>query len=216
MGRKVLDRIALTCAHCAQGFSIPGSKAIAYPSRKNSVTRYCSAKCYNLAKTKPTPMFNCEHCGKETAYKKNLKANGNLGSYNYKQRFCSQSCAAKAQKRVSKGFADKNGYRVIYANGMQEFEHRLVMEKVLGRKLILGESVHHKDGNRQNNNPANLELWSKVQPAGQRVEDKIVWAIKLLQQYPDLARSQGFALVNMNVGVSEVIRAMKPNLRLVA
>ena len=38
-------------------------------------------------------------------------------------------------------------------------EHdRLLMERKLGRKLKYNETVHHKDGDRQNNDPANLEL----------------------------------------------------------
>lgn len=37
-------------------------------------------------------------------------------------------------------------------------EHRLVMEQTLGRFLEEHEIVHHKDGNRQNNDISNLEL----------------------------------------------------------
>lgn len=37
-------------------------------------------------------------------------------------------------------------------------EHVLVMEKHLGRYLRTGEVVHHKDGNRQNNEISNLRL----------------------------------------------------------
>lgn len=43
------------------------------------------------------------------------------------------------------------------ANGYV-LEHRLVMGKKIGRPLRSDESVHHKDGNRQNNDPSNLQL----------------------------------------------------------
>lgn len=39
-------------------------------------------------------------------------------------------------------------------------EHRYVMEQIIGRLLEKTESVHHKDGNKYNNLPDNLELLS--------------------------------------------------------
>lgn len=40
-------------------------------------------------------------------------------------------------------------------------EHRLVMERALGRLLEPGEVVHHKDGNPANNSLSNLQLFSE-------------------------------------------------------
>jgi hypothetical protein len=50
---------------------------------------------------------------------------------------------------VSHHLADVRGYA---------YEHRLVAEEKLGRRLLPGEQVHHLDGNRQNNDPANVEV----------------------------------------------------------
>lgn len=51
-----------------------------------------------------------------------------------------------------------NGYRHGQINGIRDYEHRRIMERVLGRKLRKGETVHHKDGDKLNNSIDNLEV----------------------------------------------------------
>ncbi len=68
----------------------------------------------------------------------------------------------------------------------QILEHRLVMEQAIGRRLLRCEVVHHKDGNRSNNDLSNLELWSSSHPYGQRVRDKLAWARDIVRLYDSL------------------------------
>jgi hypothetical protein len=37
-------------------------------------------------------------------------------------------------------------------------EHRTIAEQKIGRKLKPGEIVHHKDHNKRNNDPENIEV----------------------------------------------------------
>jgi hypothetical protein len=84
----------------------------------------------------------------------------------------------------------KAGYVMVRAPGHPRagtspyvFDHILVAEELLGRYLFGGESVHHRNGVRDDNRPENLELWTRPQPSGIRVDDAIAWAKAILDRY---------------------------------
>lgn len=92
----------------------------------------------------------------------------------------------KRQPKVSKGYINKNGYRVVNYAGRSLLEHRLAMEQILGRSLTDVERVHHRNGIRTDNRPENLELWVLNQCPGQRASDLVPWARQIISQYGDL------------------------------
>jgi hypothetical protein len=87
--------------------------------------------------------------------------------------------------------ADLNGYILwkdmshpqASANGTV-LQHRVVMSEQIGRPLKPSESVHHRNGKRDDNRIENLELWTSMQPSGQRPLDLIAYAREILAMYP--------------------------------
>lgn len=95
----------------------------------------------------------CKHC-KST--KKKVNEKGLCPSC--EETLTEKRKAALAEKRNRSG----SGYVYVYdEDGKSVLEHRLIMERLLGRKLQSHEVVLHKDGSKTNNAPENLLLGFK-------------------------------------------------------
>ena len=145
---------------------------------------YCSRKCKaEYSKEESLVKRICLQCSKEFVVKK--------GCITKKSpcKFCSIKCAGlwktgKNNPLYKNGQTlSSNGYIIIKYDGKRMHRSRVAMIEFLGRDLLKHEEVHHKDGNKTNDDISNLELWSHSHPAGQRVEDKILWAKELLESY---------------------------------
>lgn len=74
----------------------------------------------------------------------------------------------KTREKMNEGIRKKweghktnhgSGYVVVRSGGKQRLEHRVVMEKHIGRKLNNEEDVHHINGNKKDNRVENLHLF---------------------------------------------------------
>lgn len=148
------------CLRCGAAF-----KASSWLVRRG-YAKYCSTSCSTSDKRGPTASNwrggkvagACLNCGRDFLATQHQLRRG-------EGKYCSRSCgAAKKTEAVNpswKGgrYVQKNGYVVITLVGRSRvYEHRQVMEQIIGRPLHAEEDVHHINRIRSDNRPDNLQL----------------------------------------------------------
>lgn len=67
--------------------------------------------------------------------------------------------------RVLKSHLNRpNGYERVDINGKHRYIHKLMIENIYGYELQEGEKIRHRDGDKQNNSPYNLEILRNFPP----------------------------------------------------
>lgn len=132
-----MPKMSLVCDWC-------GKEYTSYQCGKNH--HFCSIECRRKAGKLVASSFD-EDTRKRAAerityYNKNVFNRGE-----YKRR----NTESKRKRGSGKGYTKIDG----------RHKHRVVAEEMLGRPLAPGEIVHHKDGDKRNNEPDNLEVMTQ-------------------------------------------------------
>lgn len=125
-------------------------------------SKYCSKECQH--KSMVLPRGKCRLCKRPIVPTKT----------NPHATFCNRTCSSRwtAKHRPTTKYRVKTYHGYILVRRPEHpqatkrgyiMEHRLVMEKMIGRHLEKGEVVHHKNKNKSDNRKRNLELMTKYQ-----------------------------------------------------
>lgn len=149
------------CLNCGNAFN----------RKPSSKPRFCNKRCWYDWKIEQARLRKCSLKSCDNPHE--AKGYCNL---HYRRRLYHMSIAIDAPKRVGVGHIKSNGYRGIWHKGGERLEHRLVIEKSLGRKLEREEHVHHINGDKIDNRIENLVVLSSSEHA--RLHSMRRWATR--------------------------------------
>ena len=127
----------------------------------------------------------CDYCGIEFEKKQKLTKSNfccrshldawnsmRFAEYNRNDNFVNTTEFWTAERRAQSrqrnlGKGENKAYRKIYGR----HAHRVIAEMLLKRKLVPGEIVHHKNGDKLDNCPENLEVMTQSEHASLHITE---------------------------------------------
>lgn len=132
----------LICLNCKKSF---------VKRHGNRIQKYCHKKCQN-EHFKKIGLQMTAHL--QTKPIREVAKKGRVGTFKIG---ANHQWFKNGLRKTVEGYLSISS--VIYGKeNLNKLFHRYVMEKSIGRTLVRGEVVHHKDGNKLNNRTSNLEL----------------------------------------------------------
>lgn len=157
----------IQCLNCGENF-LP----------KTKISKHCSRLCQGAARSRKFYHKNADIGHLKICFfcKKDFRARQK------RNKFCSDQCRSDTRKKYfsipeclddPKRKIDKNiGYVRIYVPMHPEanswgyvYEHRIIAEQIINRRLVKNEVVHHKNGIRWDNRIENLEVMDAIEHA---------------------------------------------------
>ena len=100
-----------------------------------------------------------------------------------------------------------SGYVFEKYEGKWKYQHRVVMERHLRRKLKKGEIVHHKNGDRGNNQISNLEVMTdRAHKLSHEPEQSRAHSIRMKVMFEDPEYYKRIAKANRNKIITPELR----------
>ena len=89
-------------------------------------------------------------------------------------------------------------YKALKINGKRIDEHRYLIQLALGRPLESNEIVHHKDGNKSNNDLSNLEVLQRSEHSRMHTKERFKNA-EAVEQQREKAKNNAALVYKKNV-----------------